>query len=288
MAKIAILLSGFVRDHQLQSLSEKVIRPNVAAGNEVDVYVSTWDTRGTVSSVDAGDTVFTGREYWTGDFRTYDNDPIDKDALEAEVRRITPGQVHVRYQRYSDRARTWLTDVPAEGADERGKDSHTVLRIRGMWFGIDDVFSMVRRPRSYDFIVRTRFDIVFDEPVVVSRPRQGLRRRSLVAVGDRTYDLATREPDSEHIARIRSRATTTPEPRSAMLVPERPNGYIDDWFAVGTPETMSRHMTVFQRLDGYLQLMREWPEPFESESITVLNALQGGVGLVRFPKTIHQ
>lgn len=288
MAKIAILLSGFTRDHRLQSLSEKVIEPNVAAGNDVDVYVSTWDTRGTVSSADAGDAVFTGREYWSGDFRTYDNAAIETASVERDVRAITPGRAHFRYNRYEDQARRWLEAMPKDLEGVRGKDQHTVLRIRGMWFGLNDVFNMIDKPRSYDVIMRTRFDIIFEEPVVVIRRGTPFRRQRLIIVGDHAYDLGATEADSEHIARVRSRAGSTPQPRHGMLVPERDNGYIDDWFAVGGPEAMGRHMSVFTRLDEQLQLMREWPEPFESESITVLNALRGGVHLVRFPKTIHQ
>ena len=288
MSKIAIVLSGFTRNHQLQSLSDKVIQPNVAAGNEVDLYVSTWDTRGTVSSVDAGDTVFTGREYWSGEFRTYDNASIEKAEVERDVRAVTPGNADFRYNTYEDKARDWLVAEPEDPDEVRGKDRHTVLRISGMWFGIDDGFDMIQNPKDYDFIVRTRFDIIFEEPVVMSRPGNFLRRRKVVTIGDRAYDLAAAEPDNEHIERVRTRTGATPQPRHAMLVPLRENGYIDDWFAVGGPEAMSRHMSVFRRLGEYLAPMREWPEPFESESITVLNAMTGGVRLLRFPKTIHQ
>jgi hypothetical protein len=73
-----------------------------------------------------------------------------------------------------------------------------------------------------------------------------------------------------------------------MLVPLRDNGYVDDWFAIGVPESMRAHMNAFSRLDDYLLEMRDWPEPYESESITVLNAMRGGVNLVGFPKTIYQ
>lgn len=288
MARIAVLLSGFTRNHQLSSLAEHVIRPNTAAGHDVDVYVSTWDTRGTVTTVDAGDPVFTGREYWSGDVRSYDNTAIEASSIEDDVRAITPGRASFRYHRYEDRARQWLAEMPAHLDGVRGKDHHTMLRIRGMWFGIDDVFGMVEDPRSYDFIVRTRFDICFTEPVVVRPGRRLLRRPPQVVVGDRAYSLDAPQEDTAHVERVRSRAGTLPPRRTGMLVPERDNGYVDDWFAIGPPEAMARHMTTSRRLTDYFATMATWPEPFESESITVLNALTGGVGLVRFPKTIHQ
>ena len=44
--RIAILISGFVREHGSATLREAVVAPNAAAGYRVDVYVHVWDIDG--------------------------------------------------------------------------------------------------------------------------------------------------------------------------------------------------------------------------------------------------
>lgn len=288
MAKIALLLSGFVRRHQLRDIHEHIIRPNVDAGHDVRIFASTWDTFGTVSSQPNADKVFSGTEYWTGLTRTYDNDLIDKAALEFDLESIAPGRFCVRYNRYEDLARKWLKE-PFDIADARGWDEHTLLRARGMWFGMMDAFSMIPRPSRYDFIIRCRFDIRFREPIVVSSRRRLFETDRSVHVGNAEYPLSLetclRNP---HIDRVKSYMGPLPLPRSAMLIPVRENGYCDDWFAIGTARSMASHMSIFSRLRDYLVEMYKWPDqPAENETLTVFNAMCSGIALHLFPKSIY-
>jgi hypothetical protein len=247
LARIAIVLSGFVREQRLQSLEDFVVAPNLAAGHSVSVFVSTWDTYGTVSAQPTDDPVFTGKEYWSGTARTYDNRPLDKAALESALRRHCGDVRQVRYRNYEAQAKAWLAEIAGMFEFTRGKDEHTILRIRSMWRGMLDAFSLIERPEEFDFIVRSRFDVSFREPIVF-RKRGWFSRRKVVGVGGADFPLETGAPerDNEHIQRIRSRIAPPPAAKSALLVPERETGYVDDWFAVGTSRSMRAHMTVFE------------------------------------------
>jgi hypothetical protein len=286
--RIALLLSGYIREPQLASLREFVIDPNIAVGNEISIYVSTWDTYGKITTLDTKDVIFSGSEYWSGAVRSYDSDKIDKIRLESDLRGIAPGDLHIKFNHYEDYAREWLNEGLGRFEFVRGKDEHTILRIKSMWFGMMDVFDMID-PTSYDFMIRSRFDIRFREPVIATASWRFFRKHKSVRIGGNDYSLNGRsEENNAHIARVRGRTPNLAKPRHTLLVPRRDNSYIDDWFAVGTAESIGRHMTTFLRLDEYLTRMYDWPEPFENESITVLNALQTGVSLATFPKTIYQ
>lgn len=289
MAKIALLLSGFTRKHRLDEIAEYVIRPNAAAGNQVDIYVSTWDTYGTITNQDTADQVFTGVEYWTGQTRSYDNNELDKGLFESELAGVAPHALNIRYRNYESFAREWLADLPGGFAFGRGKDEHTILRARGMWSGMQDVYELIPEPSQYDFMIRSRFDICFTAPIRLQIKRGLLGRRRSAWIGMLEYSLESRVTTrSEHIDMIRIQARKLPESTSTLLVPMREGRYTDDWFAIGTPESMARHMTTFSRLDDYFRAMAAWPKPFENESLTVLNAVEGGVAVRTFPKIFYQ
>jgi len=288
-AQIAILLSGYIREPQFDSLARNIVAPNVAAGNKIFIYASTWDTQGKVIHVDTHSKIFTGVEYWSGAVRSYDNAPIDKPWLESELSRLSAGKFAVRYSNYATHAEEWLSQLRDRHGFERGKDEHTILRIKGMWFGMKDVFDLVKRPETYDVMMRCRFDIKFQDPVVVMLRRPFFKKHRMIQVGNREYDLdALTNEDNPHISRVRGRTARGLHPRHTLLVPRRENAYIDDWFAVGTASSMGAHMSAYASLDDYFDQMRQWPEPFESESIVVLNALKKRIGLTTFPKTMYQ
>jgi hypothetical protein len=248
-----------------------------------------WDTVGTIHTVDTHDEVLTGREYWSNQIRSYDNSPVDKSSFELDLRRLRSTAVAVQYRHYPDYGRRWL-DEAAKKFDQRpGKNVHTVLRIKGQWFGMMEAYSMIPEPQTYDLMIRSRLDIRFREPVFASPQLGSSQHSGLIVVGESEYDLDSPSPDANaHIQRVRERLADLPPVGRSLLVPCRDNGYVDDWFAVGPAETMGVHMTTFSRLDAYLEAMSAWPEPFESESIVALNALKHGIQLCLFPKTIYQ
>lgn len=286
--KVAILISGFVRHHDLPSLRQHIVLPNVARGTTVDVYASVWSTVGIrvpVRNVDAPhDDVLEEREFWSGSITRLDDAPLNNTEFEQALAALDASSFKVQYNNYSELAAEWDNTVNMAWHFEHGKSKHQVLSKRGMWFGIQSAYKMIKEPYEYDFLIRTRPDLTFFQngPVVLSRTSVGVEGRVYDLY---LFDTEPRTDQSTHVNRIASRILGKERDffETNLLVPVRSNGYIDDMVALGVPAAMHVYCNTYDSLNSILDTMFTWPEPLESESIVVYQALTNDVNLLLYP-----